>query len=297
MSNFDKYAKHTNSSSSTGGITSYVGLSPIKVLSINPTREQLVEIIGDDAAGKFNVDYQLRENYNKQTVRPITVWITDSTEKVSPTIINFDLGQDFVITKKGDKNLWFSDGGQSAWKENEETLYSWIEKPVIKSRTGEADWYDFVYKMVKWDKNDDITFFEYLKDVGLDLDTIYDGNFEGLHGFVNYALDQEFSVTGMFEVKVEETETGLKLRQKFLNRSDTIYYNYAGVTANQVKAIKKREQSQIDAGYQLTNNAYFIPELNEDSKLEVETLVEFNKDLHMKHIRSSTDNLDDLLDL
>ena len=191
--NFDKYNDYTGGSSTSGLNTTYVGAGSMKVLAINPTQEQLGEIIGEEAAGKFNTEYSIRENYNKQQVRPLTIWVTDKDENVSATIINYDLGKDYVQSKSG-KSQFFSDDGQVSWANSTDTIQSWIEGPHTQTTTGQSDWYSFVYKMVKWNKNDDVPFTQFMEEMNLDVDSIYDGDFSGLHSFVEYMKEKELSV-------------------------------------------------------------------------------------------------------
>ena len=302
MNPFNKYDNYTGNGSNNNAINDvFVGVAPIKVLAINPTKEQLGEIIGEEAAGKFNVAYDIRQNYNKQEVRPLTIWVTDVDETVSPTIINYDLGKDYVKSKT-EKFQYFSADGKDSWAADEGSIQDWVTGPHQQCTVGMKDWYSFVYKLVKWDmdvaEENDTSFFEYLQDVGLDVDTIYDGNYEGLHGLVDYAKDQQFSVTGMFTAKVDHTEDGERVRQRVLTRNDYIFYNYNGVTFKQLEAFKRREERQMKSGYPLTSNGYFIQDAaayKEDNALP--TLVKFDSDKHMNHVQNAGDNLDDLLDL
>lgn len=303
MSNpFNKYNDLTgNGSNSNNSNEVYVGVSPFKVLGINPTKEQLGKIIGEEAASKFNTTYDIRQNYNKQEVRPLTIWVTDVDENVSPTIINYDLGKE-LVKSKNDKYQFFSADGKDSWAMDEQGLPNWVTGPFTKCTVGMKDWYSFIYKLVKWDskvaEENGTTFFEYLKDVGLDVETIYDGNYQGLHGLVDYAEAKEFSVTGMFTAKVDHTENGERVRQRLLSRSDYIFYNYGNVTSKQLEAYKRKEEKQINSGYPLTNNGYFIQNAEKfDKDNSLPTLVKFNAAEHMKHVQSAGDNLDELLDL
>ena len=282
---FGNYAGNQRTSGSGERRAAYVGVAPLKVLAINPTREQLREIIGD-GADKFNVEYAQRPNYNQVTVRPLAIWVSDYEGKVSPTLLNYDLGLEYVESKSG-KGLFFSDDGKTSYAATEAMMPSWTKGPFIKSRIGEAAWYDLVYKLFKWDQNDETPFSKFLKDTGLDLETIYAGNFKGVHDFVEYAKAQDFTVIAPFTVKVDHTENGEVYRQRVLNRPEYIFSNWSGVTDSQIKSLVTREAAQQEQGYQFTNDGYCI----------TKGLVEFNAEEHMKHIPNTGDAISDLLDL
>lgn len=284
MSNFDKYANHKKTNNSGASREVYVGVAPMKILAINPDTEQLRLIIGD-SADKFNTQYALRANYNQQQVRPVSIWVQDVDENTSPTIINYDLGLDLVESKTG-KGLFFSDDGKTSYANDESMMPSWTSGPYIQTRIGEAGFYDLIYKLYKWDQNEEVTFQQFLLDTGLDLDTIYSGNFKGLHSFVEYCTNNDCSVIAPFTVKVDHTDKGEVYRQRVLNRSEYIFSNYKGVTESQLKSLTAKEASQQTAGYQFTNDGYFIGEL---------TI--FDNKEHMKHVPNMADAIGDLLDL
>jgi hypothetical protein len=87
---------------SGGSFKKYTGLALSKIVAINPTQEVLAEILNPAAAAKFNTQYALAKSpYGDQMVRPVTIWIQDVAEKMSPVAINLNLSMTDYVSKEG----------------------------------------------------------------------------------------------------------------------------------------------------------------------------------------------------
>lgn len=263
MNKFNQYSESLNKKST--GYTYYTGLSPVKVLAINPDTKKLEEIIGD-VASKFDTSYALRKsNLNESiTVRPVVIWVTDKDQNISPTILSIDLAQDVEVASTGSKRI-INDKNQSTWSESIETVTNnekmqWFSQEGIReARVGEVDYYKFIAQVMRFDFKGDVNFITMCKDTGIDFDSVYNGNFKGLAEMVEWLNTDEGEKMPNYFVGlwvVNKKDDG-KLRQELLNKSDLWYRcTHENVTTGHKEALIKYEKGLRERGKNLTSRLY-----------------------------------------
>lgn len=241
-----------------------VGAGAVKVLAINPTEEQLKEIIGE-VATKFDTDYKTSPSqyHDNKPSRPIAVWITSEGDEVSPTLINFRLVDTPRLSRDGKPQYWNLMSGttpKGAWnilttlwsndvsvgdvQEKESTVgNSYTNTVLAPVRIGEENYYYFLKTLLGWP--DDSTFMEAMKKVGLDFDTVFSGDFSSLHRLVEEELstvviDDEGeeqtnhkTFIGIFTAKLRDDG---RVTQSFCMNKDTWFVNNYGVLTKKDKA-------------------------------------------------------------
>lgn len=263
MSLFNKYQDQLNKASKTQ--TLYTGVNYAKVIAINPTKAKLAEILGDESrAEKFDTEYNIKENpLTNIKVRPVSVWVTDFEENVSPTLINFELADEVHKSNSSDNVKIINAYLQDSYALNPDTLLananmSWFSDTGIRvARVGEVDYYKFISTLLKYDLQGDITFDTFVKDTKIDFDSVYSGEFSGLRALVDYANENEFVFAGLFCVKERETDEGIRHYQDFLSRSELIYRTSVSKSLSSIKDnIRTKKEDKEKDGYQLTSRLF-----------------------------------------
>lgn len=262
MNKFNQYSDSLNTKSS--GNTLYTGLSPVKVLGINPNLKQLEAIIGENAS-KFDLTYPIKKSpLTEKNVRTLSIWVTDKEEKVSPTILSIDLGLDAQTSSTGKVKI-INNKLQDTWAVNTEAVInnpkmSWFSQEGIReAKVGEVDYYKFLSQVMRFDLRGDVDFNEMCVNTGIDFDAIYNGNFSGLHELVEWLnIDEGEKMpnyfVGLWVVKKKDDG---RLRQELLNNSD-LWYRCASETvlSGHRDALIKLETEKRESGYSLTNRLY-----------------------------------------
>jgi hypothetical protein len=205
----------------------YTGLTQIKIVAINPTLDQLSDLIGEDIAKKFDTNYSMSE-FNGVDTRPIVFWVTDLDENISPTPVQISISKDDVVSRAGNAQF-INDYLQSTYSANLDTLMnnermSWFSKTGIKNaRIGEVQFYDILTKCLKMNTKEGNAI-EVLRTENLDFDSVLNGNYDGLRNLVNYlpTIDSyPISLAAVKEAVDDEGKT--RLRQKFSFYQDTFF--------------------------------------------------------------------------
>lgn len=259
MNNFSKYEDQLNKTPQVSR-NLYTGLTTFKVLGINPTLEDLSEIIGEERASKFDLSYSIREDIAGNKVRPITIWIQDVEEKMSPTIFTINIGDFDSVSQSGNRQI-LNDRFQHTYSQSIDTLVSnpnmyWFSQEGMEyAKFGIIDWYEFVNKLLRFDLGGEVKFLDFVEDVKLDFRTIYDGDFSGLHEFVTYATDKEMCFVGMALVK--EKEGGEAFYQDFLDKPN--FWFKGNEATDQIKEkVRSEIQKTEERGYKITTKHYSI---------------------------------------
>ena len=283
--------------------TVYVGWARTLVLGINPDQEQLNEIIGD-VAEKFDTKYQTTPDQYKDNKlsRPITFWLSDLDRKVSPVIKTIRLIDSPRLSKEGKLQYWSMMRGSNengSWsilttkwsndvkpgdaRLSKTSRNPYTEEILFPVRYGEEQYYNLLKKIIKFP--DDEQFLNALKEEKLDFDTVYNGNFEGLHNLVNWinetkALEDGTEVEdyktfiGIFTAKIKDDGV---VRQDFSMREETQFVdNYGVLTTGMRAAIEKASEEALErTAIDIIREAYTL-----------DPLVEYSEDVVKKEVQA-----------
>lgn len=182
--------------SSSKQFSLFTGLAVLQVLAINPDQQQLANIIGEEAAQKFNLDYSVG-----QYGRPITFWLKSPDNKVSAFQKTIFLKDEPVPESQNTGKALILNNStgqygvvQSTWATGPEDCPQWFSTDGVRAaRKGELDWYDTVVKLLRFrDKSDGsgVSYVQFLKDEGLDFDSLVNSTDDSvLHNFVEWLGD------------------------------------------------------------------------------------------------------------
>ena len=158
----------------------------------------------------------------------------------------------------------------------------YIDKILSQVRVGEENYYDLLKVITKW--SDMSNFLEGMKSEGLDFDTVYEGDFDGLHNLVNNfingtkvvpVLDENGTLTnevetvdnlqtfiGIFTAKIKENG---KVVQAFsMNPTTWFPDNYGALTKGMRTTIEKARKERLNRdGKDIIAGAYTLDPLTE----------------------------------
>ena len=256
---FDKYSNQTNVTPTERKL--FTGLNAIKILGINPTEKQLKEIIGD-AAEKFNTAYDKTEDFNENTVRPVTIWVQDLGEEVSPIVFTINVNPNKGIISRNGNILHINDEIRSIYMTEQQIKdhpkMGWYNmRGFREAKIGEESLYQFISTILRWDFKGENSFLDMVKDLKLDLETIFNGDYSGLHKLVEYTNEKKFSMIVPFVVKQKETDDGIVTRQEILVNSDYWYRTSTGLVTNyMLDSFLNSHKKAIQEGRQITQKYY-----------------------------------------
>jgi hypothetical protein len=286
-----------------------VGSAPIKVLAINPTEDQLVDLIGEGGK-KFDTRYQKSPslyNDNKPS-RPVSIWITDGEDRVAPTLLNFNLVDTQQISSNENPRWWTAMVGEewaifttryssdmkvgNSIEKTSGANNTYTETVLAECRVGEEAYYQFLYTLLKWPNP--LTFFEAMKKNKIDFDTVFEGDFSGLHNLIGYLnepikvevggeiTEQANSKTLMGIFTAKQSKSGY-MKQSIIMDSDLWFVDSQGIlTSYMLKTIEKLQKSKFEYdGSDITKDEYTL-----------EPLVEYSKAVVKKKI-AATDDVED----
>jgi len=284
-----------------------VGTAPVKILAINPDQATLTELIGD-VAERFDTRYGTSpDQYNDNLpARPLAFWITDLESKVSPTLINLRLIDTQRLSRDKKPQWWNAMVGDTwdmlttRWSfdlnvgDSEDKISgsgnaytNTILKPV---NVGEENYYRLLYTLLKWPSV--TTFMEAMKEAKLDFDTVYGGDFSGLHDLIDYInepkkveIDGEIveqphvkTFMGIFTAKIKDDG---QVRQSFCVNPDTWFVNSADVlTKGMLARLDKLKKDRLDRdGMDIMKDRYTFEPLVEYSEEVVKQEITTNDDV------------------
>lgn len=207
------------------GFQPMVGFAECKVVAINPNREEVIKLLNvsedkeenikekeyigetDEGDAKVSIDFYLEE-VNTKKIIPFRMSLIDKVQ----------------TNKDGDKTQYVSATADSTWVDDVDNLPVWFkhftnkdkevkgDKQYREAKVGEANLYTF---MRNWLGK--VNFWDAGTDVLLDTKKLMRGNVSELTTLMN----SEFTTTVgvMLEVRVKETEDGLKYYQGVYNKN------------------------------------------------------------------------------
>lgn len=269
----------------------YVGSAPVRVLAINPNRDQLFELIGD-VAEKFDTSYKLQTDNDGSKYRPVSVWFSDEDKKVSPVLRTLRLYNKEVVAQSSGNNQFLtlmegvSESGEWAIlssnysadfevgkvydKVSRTSQNSYKLHVISKARRGEVNYYDLLKVITKFPN--DKEFIQAMKENNLDFDSVYEGNFEGLHQLVDWAnqikevegekVEDNKTFIGIFTVTITDDGTA---RQGFSMNPKTWFPNNFGVLTKKMRTyIENENQKRINYdGKEIISGEYILDPLTE----------------------------------
>jgi len=184
----------------------FTGLYPLRIVGINPTVEQLTNIIGEGAS-KFKVDYSVGQ-YGK----PVTFWFSSPDNKVKPFSKTIFLKEETIVVQDSGKTMLLNDSTgqygtvQSAWAVSPEDVPLWFSKDGIRpANKGEYEYYDLLVKFLRFrDKEGGKTYVEFLSEEKVDFASVINGDDSALHNLADYFMDNASTCVILLTVRSGE---------------------------------------------------------------------------------------------
>lgn len=121
-----------------------VGLGEVKVLTINPNREEFKEVLGMDLKEDSKADEYLGESKEGNRTARIDVWV-EATKTKKRDKITFFLEDKIRSNKDGTKTQYINDVGSCSWADDPSNLPDWfLKKEYREAHNGEEELYNFL---------------------------------------------------------------------------------------------------------------------------------------------------------
>ena len=257
---------------STGRVIKYfTGLESVRILAINPTEEQLQEIIGDGAKN-FDTVYAETE-FNGRVTRPVVFWVQDVNELTSPCPVQINIGAGEETFSTGSVRVMndylqntISPQGVDGVLNNPKM--NWFSPTGIKiARVGEVAFNDLLTKALKMNVKE-AKANEVLSEENCDFDSVLNGDFSGIRRLPKYLNTIGGNPVMLFTVKETEDETGkIKLRQRVLCRPENTYRPTDDVGEWHWNKVMNLHLTAANAGRELCQD-YYTAKFQEFSKEE-----------------------------
>jgi len=248
------------SETSTKSYTPYTGMASFKVVSVNPSKEEIEQILGRNYP--LDVNYELRTDNNQNSVRPIEFWVTTETNNVSITDrITFQIGNTEVKSQNGNFQYINTKGisryGQSLQEVSEKYNTIAEKSPFVRPMyIGEDALYNFMQRALGYKSSEEgAMFLTDCEQARITPQELYQGNVSGLKNFITFINEKNRKIGLVLGVKPKEKvlDDGTKIiqnRQVILNNPD-FFFTLAGGQVTDYNTNKLQEV--ID--YKVKNNA------------------------------------------
>ena len=263
----------------TNASLAYTGLGPIRVLAVNPTLSQLNELLDRESPEGLDpmssmCDYSIKDNPNSEKKeRPVVFWV-ETIETGNKFPVTFNIGLDVETFSTGSIRI-LNGKLQDTISKSIETVtsnpkMSWFsQRSIHAANVGEYVLYNFMSKLVRFKPEvEGADWYNSMKDNKCLITDIYEGNYEGLRSFVEYANNNGNIINVLHIVKEVEKEDGsVKLRQEILRNPNFMFKTENGEVTDWIinRCVALRNEATVQ-GRDITTRYYTW------------TFQEFNKD-------------------
>lgn len=240
--------------------TLYTGLSVIKPLIANPSDEEYEHFTGR----KPNYPLTYDKFGEEGELQPISILC--EIGKGSFEFIRFVLSSQDDTTKDGTKSKFIDGKGRISYylddPYNISDRFPFDPKTAVTIKRGYEDLTNFLQKLVAYDsKSPQANWMSDASKNGLDVETLYSGNVNGLNALLDWAFREGFSVVTLLSVSKTEKDGNTYYNQRIESRSDLFFYSVtnhgeAMVPATAFSRLRKYEKQQEEAGYSITKHLY-----------------------------------------
>lgn len=188
-----------------------VGNAEVKVILINPSKEQYKEVLGMELKDESKADEYLGESKDGNRTLRIDVWVENVKTQRRDKITYF-LEDKKRVNKDGTKKQFINTVGSCSWADDENNLPDWFTKREYRQAyNGEEEFYNF---MRSWLGNLDY------RDAETTLQLPWKDLMKGKLDDIRSQIDGEYAVTflGQYTVKSVEKDGDVKNFQSIYNR-------------------------------------------------------------------------------
>lgn len=183
----------------------YTGLNVFKVLTINPSKEEIEQMIGRPYSLK--IDYSIQDIKGKR-FRPIEIWVGSIDGYVKAEPMRFLIGEEDDINKNGTYRYVNALGEfcQSKTDPKDNPKMSWFTAhPYRIAKIGEYELYRFMQTLMRYSSRDDnAVFMKDAQSLGITPERLYDGDMNGLNQFFKWSQDNDNKIVLLCAVRRSE---------------------------------------------------------------------------------------------
>lgn len=210
-----------NSSNSTSSATPkfFTGLASFKVLTVNPTKDQIEKFINREY--KLNVNYDIVE-LNGKSYRPIEIWVQEVNNNIEALPLRFLVANEPEVTQSGTARMVNSVGTFTYVKDlstlDSNPKMTWFTKHKYRpALIGEYELYTFMQQLMRYSSNgENASFIADAESNGITISNLYNNNLNGLTKFFDWCNTNSNSITLL---------TCVRSTSKIVNDEEKIYYN------------------------------------------------------------------------
>jgi len=220
------------------------GLTAFKFLGVNPTVSQIEDWTGRDNVQEPN--YDLAEDFNQKTVRPVHIWLKNDDVTVH---FRLNIGTDDAIAKSGNYQVCTSTGSIIWAKTAGQVKPEFVDHKALK--VGEADWIDFVSRLINFDQKSGENLYSQMTQLGLDVQSLYDGKNKGANELAAWAgeKDKKISMVLVVTEKDGTDANGNPTTKRYQNiATDSNTWFHGEVTDWAEAKLLERYQKSLDVG-------------------------------------------------
>lgn len=194
------YTGTSESSATGGGYSPKTGITAFNLLGVNPTADQIKAWTGRETVTEPN--YDLTQDLNQNTVRPVHVWVCSPVADVTTRFI-INVGQNPAVTKNGNHQIIASNGSVTYAKDKFGVVKEEFanHKPLV---TGEAELIAFIQKLINFKTSSGEDFYGQMVKLGQDAASLYNGNYTGLNNLAKWATDNNKMIVAPLTVRKKD---------------------------------------------------------------------------------------------
>lgn len=211
----------------------YTGLTPVKVITCNPTTEQYKEITGLDRQMNNNILDFSGTKYRKLS-------FLCHSEELGYRMLDILISKELVTSREGKKRFIDALGNCTHYAVNKEAItsnskMSWIQEPLREMRKGEDSLYELLKALVSYNSRSEGAQWEKdMTDNGYDFDKFMDGDVSMINKVLEHAKDRMVTVMACVKTVTKDNET--KSYQEIYSES-SLFFSYNGSISDYAKSM------------------------------------------------------------
>jgi len=238
----------TSESNQGGGYSPKTGITAFNLLGVNPTAEQIKAWTGRESVTEPN--YDLTQDLNQNTVRPIHVWLHSPAADVTTRFI-INIGNNPEIKKSGNYQVISSNGSVTYAKDSFGVMKEQFKdhKPLV---IGEVELIIFIQKLINFKTSSGEDFYKQMVTLKQDAASLYAGNYTGLNNLAKWATENNKSIVMVLTVQkkpVTQTDGSIVSKEyQSICANPKTWFHGAEVTDWYKDAIKKNYEASLVVG-------------------------------------------------
>lgn len=194
------YTGTSESSNQGGGYSPKTGIAAFNLLGVNPTADQIKAWTGRETVAEPS--YDLTQDLNQNTVRPVHVWVHSPAADVTTRFI-INVGNNPAVTKNGNHQIIASNGSVTYAKDKFGVVKEEFanHKPLV---IGEAELIAFIQKLINFKTSSGEDFYKQMVALKQDAASLYAGNYAGLNNLAKWATENNKMIVSVLTVRKKD---------------------------------------------------------------------------------------------